>query len=244
MYQANMEFPDFHSFLDACRGTNPSRCSNAYDSGMPSFYGSKSYEETMDLAEHGWPQGLEMIRKVQSETPIRDKEIWMHSIAGAIPDVPLFLAGSPEHMMSQHREPKKTMTIEIARGVRGFTSIEDYMAHGAMVLSLLDYAEEAGHPIELYITIYASSGRHDYVHRILAKKAGEHMDMDRLAFMMAHPSFHRRLIFSLREMVGDVGGSGDVPKQFRIPDAIYIPMLFDIEQINTLREKFLEEIAA
>jgi hypothetical protein len=92
-------------------------------------------------------------------------------------------------------------------------SAETFFARGAAAVTLIEALERAGMRIQVDMLSLATNGLGRQI-RIACrlKEAGEVIQLDKLAFCLAHPALHRKLNFALRlHHAGWIGGSIDVP---------------------------------
>lgn len=191
-------------FIDACNqpidptwaGSN--RSSRGETGG---WHGTKTYEEAVKLATYGWETGLKQmndgIAKIQKETLGR---VMVKSVAGSHPDVARFISGMPDCMNTRvYSDSAKKPCIDIAINASYSASIkpDQIMNYGIAVASLIDDLESNGYSIQLAVA--STSINHSNVNQgclIRIKNHGESMDIGKLVYFIAHPSFLRRLAFS------------------------------------------------
>ena len=92
-------------------------------------------------------------------------------------------------------------------------SADTFFARGAAAVTLIEALERAGMRVRVDMLSLATDGG-DRTVRLACrlKEAGETVQLDKLAFCLAHPALHRKLSFSLRlKHAGWIGGSIDVP---------------------------------
>jgi hypothetical protein len=121
---------------------------------------------------------------------------------------------------------------------------------GAMVLALVDKLEAAGIRVQLDVMLICSAiGRNDTWHiSVAAKGANERLQIDSLAFLLAHPSSFRRVMFSymethaeaLRFGAGGFGGYG-YPSDYKpegydlfVPQLSYLNVKESVEAVERL----------
>ena len=191
------------------------------------WHGTSSYEEAVKLAVYGWEKGLSQmndgIAKIQKETT---GKVTIKSIAGSHPDVARFIAGMPDCMNTRvYSDAAKKPCIDIAISASYSASIraDQIMNYGIAVASLIDDLESNGYSIQLAVA--SISINHSNVNQgclIKIKNHGEAMDMGKLVYFIAHPSFLRRLAFSHWEanntqsdLYDGYGTIADLPKNIQ-----------------------------
>ena len=211
---------------------------NASGSHSWDFFGDVSWTEAVQLARYGWPEGAARIealsarmrervgrRLAEVETP----QVF-HDVAGFAPDVGAFLAGEPEPMLAWTPAiaDKPTVTVLAHTGMFAYSNLASYERRGAATAALVDLLEHSGVRVEL-ISFHAVDGIADW--RVVIKRPDMPLDLDRLAFLLAHPASHRRINFAVREQTTaenggfgaqNYGGTSDVLHNY---DVIYVGAL-------------------
>lgn len=183
-----------------------------YGSRSPdsSFCETKTYEEAIDLAKFGWKKGRElMVDKVRELALLPQLEVaprFFYDVSGMYPEVPLAVSGDPACMVNRGDvivAQKRVFKIVCNMSITWHTSREAIINRGVALLSYIDYMELQGYSVEL--TFLSTSEAGSYSHYVMypVKRIGEHVDIDRMSFCLAHPSSLRRLGFALVEQVRD-----------------------------------------
>ena len=161
---------------------------------------------------------------------------WEYGVAGQRACIPSYCAGVPNHMVymddTSNRNAMPIVRIYADIGATVGTHSSAMINKGSAVVALVDQIEQAGQRVEL-IACQRSETRgcaYDEQHVfITVKAADELLDLDRVAFAMAHPSMLRRINFRIMEFLypEDVDGYGSVRKFDDLPDdAMYIPPMY------------------
>lgn len=178
--------------------------------GEDAWAGTSTYDECVDLAEKGWAKGLEYVEEVRKRMNkiISSKIKAYHpryAEAGDEIDIGAYLDGDPEHWIEFHEVEEEGMGGKIVRvlvNVAVSCSVEkDVFIHrGAAVVGLIEQLQQCGFSVELTLlsTTESDSGSIQQ-YEIPVKRSDEHLDGDRAAFMIIHPSILRRLVFSAKE---------------------------------------------
>jgi len=198
--------------------------------------GTKNFQAAMDLARKGWSEGLETIAAMSEEIwkvvgqEIK-KQTFQYDVCGDVVDVDRYLSGEPENMIQFTEEQAvghgKIIKIWVNTVASKGVSATTMFYRGAAVVALVDALEKLGFSCEVS-TIDAISERWSgdknvLRYNVLLRGAGEALDLDRLAFALAHASWLRRLIFSameqespaLRRMFGIGMGTYGNPEEAR-----------------------------
>ena len=208
------------------------------DSG--DWSGNVNVKKAIKLARFGWREGREMMHTelelAHNATAFDRLPSFAYDVAGYMPNVPLYVAGCPAHMMSplgNEKAQEKVVEIKVNISASCGNNADTLMRRGASILSLIDKLEDAGLSCQLTIVEYtraSSSGRGYFLMEFPIKKAGQPMDIDRCAYALVHPSMLRKLTFvkteqTLKSKAGWQGGYGtpaDLPYHMR-HGCVYFP---------------------
>lgn len=170
------------------------------------FTGTNNYSEALKLVEDGWPEGVmqlsRLVEQVEAVSAIGRCKTLDLQPAGAFPLVPLFCSGETDYMINfgnQDFSQKPIVRIGIDNVYSAFTPQEQVMAYGAGMVGYIDELENSGVSCELTSIALFEADDNDYCAEMTIKRAGEPLDIDRLAFMIAHPSSLRRVNFRMLE---------------------------------------------
>lgn len=204
----------YHTFADfledaKVQASNVERSRlSSRSTGSAEFYGTSTWEEALNLIEYGWADG---IRKMKDSIEHLDVNMgrlqenfaltW--DVTGDMVDVGAFCQGDPEHMVSfpTDRNVGKGKIIEISMDICAHCNIstETFFRRGAIICALIDYFILRGYGVE--VLGYFGVSYKGKIGSIATPiyRAGEILDMDRVAFCCAHAAFFRRMVFSLME---------------------------------------------
>lgn len=214
-----------------------------------SWAGTQSLKEALELCRTGWDQGIKLLSETLDAANIVQKQSRVLSegldVAGSMPFVPAAVAGDPMCMVSRGLERARTkpiFRIMMSGSASAGVSMQTIINRGGAILSWVDKLEGAGYQCELLyvydVTESGWGGRSGNVTEFSCgfpiKSAGEPLNIDRAAFMMAHPAMLRRFIFALYERFGDVepnfrSGYGmpnnNIPPMLQVDHSIYFRAL-------------------
>lgn len=168
------------------------------------FYGVP-LDEAVKMAQTGWTEGRELLedamgaaRGAASMMPLPSR---VFDVAGDRPSPARAAAGDPFCMTHKGRSRKsreRVIRIAVQCSVMHYITQGQIMRYGAALLTVIDAIETAGIRVEL--TGYWQSRDGDLIRTIATlKPAHEPVDIDRLAFVLAHPSATRRCVWGIRE---------------------------------------------
>jgi len=187
---------------------------------------TQTLEEALELAEKGWPEGLERIAEFSA---VLNEQVTgylliqeMHyDVTGDVLDIGRFVSEEPEDFGSlrETEVPTDSLTPKIVNVVMNLAtsaSMSTYTMElrGAACVALCDALERHGKRVDLDM-VFASQSHTPYrsdetsgvsVNAIVrVKNSYEPLQLDKLAFILAHPSSCRRLAWaSVEHMPDDV----------------------------------------
>jgi hypothetical protein len=175
--------------------------------GQGAKWAGGTWAEVNQAAREGWKDGrarmvagLERANTLNKPAPRRSRG---YDVAGAYPHVARAVAGDPCSMVSLGDctvAARPIVRLVIPRGASCVVKPHQMENYGIALLSHVDAMENEGYSVE--ITTTDTSHGYDGVLldvRCIAKRAGEPLDLDRLAFILAHPGMFRRLGFTFVE---------------------------------------------
>ena len=163
------------------------------------FKGAKTPQEALKLAVHGWPEGAERINQLMviAQDMGARKHSTRYDVAGDTFDPFRHAAGLPDYMSYEGEASGKKKVVRLAVNLSASCAVPN--AHlenyGAALLSLVDALESKGLSVEL--TSYSRSKQQgqSVTVKVGLKRAGEPLDVERVAYALVHPSFYRTMIF-------------------------------------------------
>jgi hypothetical protein len=187
--------------------------------------GTRSFGEAVRLAKEGWPVGAEKVGRLSAKlydkiTSRIERPQVVYDVTGNDFDVAMVNEGVPESWYHfdtsevQNGKGTKVLKLVFNCSVSGGISTDVMIAKGAVVCALVESLEYAGCRVEIDVveaTTYYDQGLSKFSLIIPTKEANQHMDRDKLAFALAHPSVLRRLVFGVEEENGrfmKIAGTG------------------------------------
>lgn len=167
------------------------------------------FKGALKLARYGWPEGREQwadeyranFSQFQSERPPSG-----YDLAGDRLDPVLAAAGDPEPFISPVAFDPRQRVITILVSCLHSAAVSSRCIHnrGLAILATIDNAEAEGRRVELRAAAPSEGHIGDDKVEIYAtiKRADEPVDIDRLAYVLAHPAFGRRILFGAMEICG------------------------------------------
>jgi len=216
MSHISRSFETFTDFLDFASKTP--KCVGGTSRSDSGFHGSESFEQTLELAKRGWPEGAARAIAIRGQVDsvvadtIRSQSAdigW--DVTGEFLDVGRFLSGEPEcfglRVPSGESSEKPVIKIIVNLAVSGSVGHDAIFARGAAIVAAIDILEGTGRRVEVWVAKggKVSRGRGTGTTldiRTLVKPANQPLDIDRLAFVCCHVGCLRRLFFSAQEQYG------------------------------------------
>ena len=213
----SQEFTSFEEFMDHAENgktaddiSEAGRASRTEESG--DWSGVRNFQSAMELARKGWAEGLERVSGMRDRISVSvqsrmTRPMPIYSVAGGFPDVGRFLAGAPDCMVGFLPEEvpnqSKVITLVVSVTASAGVSANIIETRGAAICALVDALEDSGFSVQVAAN-FAVTGKRTYKRRlaifdVLLKRAGEPLELDRMAFALAHPAMLRRLMFSIAE---------------------------------------------
>lgn len=216
-YPRIQKFFGWEQFLDyvdwtGCEGRRASQnTDNAYFNRTL----TQSFQEAMQLARYGWPEGLRRLKDIEpidlQLTKIAQQSYDIESrydVAGGSVNIGRYLSCVPDCMRKMaptrnHTLPSRIQKVMILGNFDRTVHPNAVLKHGYMVYQIIDALEQAN--IQTDITIALSAGKyrmyeqHDYHFYETYIKIKDPTDIiypEKLLFCVAHPSMLRRLVFS------------------------------------------------
>lgn len=169
------------------------------------FSGTRNFAAAMDLVTNGWPEGraklMTAIAAAQTTTTFTPSLVM--DVAGAYPIAALAAAGDPCSMVDLapvEDRVRPIVRLLVQRAGSAAYSVEEFTNYGAAIMSYTEGLEAAGFRCE--VTVCFASDFHsdgDQFTTVVVKRAEEPIEIDRMAFVMVHPAFFRRIAFAAYE---------------------------------------------
>ena len=216
--------------------------------GSESFTGSKNFDEAKQHMINGWDKGRDAmaadIEFAKGKEDTFKRETWEYSVAGQRACIPSYCAGVPAHMvyMDDQSDRNAVPIVKIWVDVNASFGVEaeSMIRKGAAIVALVDQIERSGQRVEVVAKSYTEMRRNNILDvSVMVKAADEPMDMDRLAYAVAHPSMLRRSLFRVTEFMMDyeVDGYGRINSDIEVPaNTMYIPPMFRDNGYRTMED--------
>jgi hypothetical protein len=204
------DITDLSSYLK--RPRKPGRCDESEDEG-DGFSGTNTFEEAFDLLKYGDEELLKQVKKEQEKVNIeklignaKKRQTYFNNRTGIVPNVPNYLLNIPNNMIDIHKNKisHKIINIYLDISVSGGNDKKEIIRIGTKYLSVIEILESLGYRCNLYAGVSSNDNwdddnqsQHLYV-RI--KTDREPLNIKKICFPIAHPSFLRRIYFRWAEV--------------------------------------------
>ena len=159
------------------------------------------WSKALDLYRTGWPDGRMLMEQAKPAEITHRRHERVYGMAGGAVDVGRMLTGNPMHMVStrKRRIPRPVVKLLLNLGALAYVQSNCFVNFGVAIVELINQLEENGQRIEVDLVFTGrQNGTHCHVGWGL-KKADDYLDLDQLAFGIAHPAAFRRIGFALLE---------------------------------------------
>lgn len=166
--------------------------------------GAGVWSNVARMCRDGWEEGVEKLHTgLRALAPPTTKHaVLRHDIAGHLADVPRFLSGAPDSMITRGKRKgaKPVINVVVNSIPHGGTEAKCFMNFGIAAASAVDKLESSGRRVELDM-LYCFGKKTGGEARVgwKIKSAGDHMDLAAVAFSLAHPASLRRVAFAMVE---------------------------------------------
>jgi hypothetical protein len=168
------------------------------------------YDKAVRLLHDGWEQGVKQISALAQPVPNAGRWIEKPDYAGERPDIGRYLAGDPRSMIRRGaaRKPKPFMTIVVSIGANCNVEAKSMWNYGAALVALIDRLESKGVRVEVYALWATTTRTARTCISVCLKQTQDVLDINTLAFALAHPAMLRRLMFAALERTRQPYDSG------------------------------------
>tara|TARA_R110002153_G_scaffold274037_1_gene446795 strand:+ start:34645 stop:35481 length:837 start_codon:yes stop_codon:yes gene_type:complete len=174
------------------------------------FYGGWSFKKALECAQNGggWQKGAEMMPRVHVpnltlkgraiDTPYVDSDV-----VGFAPNVPAYINGVPDSMLSFNEAPQgnKLLRVAVAVGRCASTKQKHVLNRGAAIMAVLDQLSRDGYSIELWALWRNSNDGKGVSIETCVKHGTDVWSPESIAMALCHVSFQRRLCWRVAESI-------------------------------------------
>jgi hypothetical protein len=206
------DMPSFANRADSVPENNDSRssCRSGND-----WTGNVSYSDAVKMTREGDLKGVAMsdkyLQRFEALAPMRGAWQVRDDVAGGVPNVQAFLAGTPLTMRRRERVALETAPLAVAVDLvsSATVSAEHLKKRGALILALVR-ALSATRPVELWVGGSATpmNKRQDGAWHVWTRLDTAPLDLARAAHVMTCPAVSRGMIYAT--ITDEAKGSNDL----------------------------------
>lgn len=235
---------------EVCDETRPIKSgldATSHDTGRKSFFWTERFEDAVELARAGWPEGTAKVVEHRENNAaflaaakVAKTRQFGWDVEGQWIDVGRLLSGEPECCGAEFEDgdavASRVVSLRINQAVSAAVDTDTICARGVTVLCAIDLLESCGIRCEVILSkaCLASGTKSGSIKNrrveshVVLKRASDPVDLDRLAFWIAHPSSFRRFGFRIDEQNGlSPRGCHPVPLLDRGSD----PTVIEVDEI-------------
>lgn len=177
---------------------------NSSETASFDFSGTHSYEEALELMMYGDEDTLKSVIEEKTKLKINgnlgnvaNKQQQKNDICGVIPNVPLYIIGTPKTMINITRDQPshKIINIFLSMDCSARIGKQDILKAGVKYLSVIDILEKKGYRCNLYAGVTTKYDSDRYYLMVRVKTDREPLNVKKICFTIANPSFLRRIYF-------------------------------------------------
>lgn len=206
---------EFISYIKSGKKTKDWEEEYSYDNNY-AFSMTRTLEEAYELCQNGWDEGANKISNKINERKniqVSTKKNFQRyiDVVGFQAIVPNYLNGIPKQMMNSRLIVKKDKIINFYKNLtyNANVSTDQMIDEGVRCLELVKSLENQGYRVNIF-ALFSSLGESQKRTRkilnletIKIKNSSERLNISKMAFLLAHPSFLRRISFKYTEISED-----------------------------------------
>lgn len=197
------KWADLESFLIECQGVSGMTGTRHSRHEISEWNGNVTFDDAVNLAKFGWKEGAKSLAKFQHSLAPNcgEKETYNWDTTGLYFDIGAVVSGVPECWLDTVLEPSQhCVSICASIGFNRGIEADAIMRRGAAICALIDALENSGVRIALSVYHGTHCNRHASCSMFIdLKHHDQPLDLDRVAFCLAHPAMQRRLTFAWKE---------------------------------------------
>ena len=183
------------------------------------FTKTHNFNEAVTLMINGWDDVAKKIaqkldaRKDDIVSAVKQKSFC--DVVGYQACVPLYLQGVPANMVNRKNVPVKQRVVTINKCINysGAVDADEIIEESVKALMIVKKLEAQGIRVNANVFLGTESGHRRITCKVRIKNSGERLNISKMAFLLAHPSMLRRMMFHFIEVYPNttssfVGGYG------------------------------------
>jgi len=222
-----------------CEGPRRSGAGSQSETGGESFTGTVDYADAMAKVFR-WDEGAAQVTAMRAQLNLgierfRSESYRSAQLPGAV-SMADYIARRPKPVIARRRTDEKAkghgkvVRIVVNPSASAAIDGEVIMRRGAAVMALAEAIEKRGGRVEILMRYGVTSGDTQGQYETVIKRAGVALNLNTVAFAMAHPSMLRRLMFRAMENTPHVmrmtkGGYGSPWNPPTNEGEVYLPAM-------------------
>lgn len=168
--------------------------------GDKNFTGTNNLQEALRLLKEGWDSGAEKLTEdlkvANLSTHKREVKKAVYDIVGFQASVPRYLQGVPTSMINKRNVQQKAKIITLIKSCSYSAKVGQDMifADSVRFLRVVQTLESQGYRVNIYSAFHAECEDESIFVQTKIKSANERLNISKMAFALAHPSFLRRIL--------------------------------------------------
>ena len=205
-------FDNIHDLTTFLKKPRKSGRDNSSESESYDFTGTHSYSEALDLMMYGDEETFKKVIEEKNKIKIdgflgnvANRQRYENNVYGCVPNIPSYLMGYPIDMINSVKDQPshKIVNIFLDMSCNAGIGKEDIINAGVKYLSVIDLLEKKGYRCNLYAGVSSKYGYSDYeayYMLVKVKTDREPLNIKKICFTIANPSFLRRIYFRWAEV--------------------------------------------
>jgi len=185
---------------------------NASHTGDLSFTKTKDYNEALKLLIYGYQEPVDKIKSEFKINKYKDKINFENNVYGFVPNVANSILGLPNSMVNINKKPKKSKVVELIYSPDANASVskDTFIENGIKMLNVISNLEANGISVKLTSALYCGTNNNNEIAlaTLNIKDYGQRLNLLKISFPIAHPSFLRRIGFKWLETSPDIRTNG------------------------------------
>ena len=200
------KYDNIFSFVDYCDTAKENAVfKNSYKESQRkggSWSGAESWEQAHDLLKNGDADSMGKVNEYFVKyTKQATAPRFRAAVAGAVPIVPAYLAGSPKSMLARQQAKTRAKVLTVVYNVCADSGQDanELARTGAKFLAAVNAIEKSGCRLNIYIAVCAEEDKEKVTFAVRVKTDGQRLNLMQIAYPLVNPSFLRRHYFKVIE---------------------------------------------
>lgn len=200
---------EFYKYISATpfnEAFGPSTSNKSSEHAGYDFTQTHDFNEAVTLMVNGWDDCAKKIaqkleaRKDDIVSAVRQKSF--QDVAGFQACVPLYLQGVPTNMINRKNVPVKQRVVTINKCINYSCVVktDKIIEESVKALMIVKKLEAQGTRVNVNVFLGTEAGGRRITCKVRIKNSSERLNISKMAFLLAHPSMLRRMMFRFIEV--------------------------------------------